>query len=79
MPAEIAGLGRNGCGDAFLNDVQLRAAGDLFQIDRRLHFSRQVRVVEFVGVADAFVWRQFEIFSAEGMALPVVKLVNDIL
>jgi hypothetical protein len=34
-----------------------------------LHFSGQVRIIEFVRVADAFVGRQFEIGSAERVAL----------
>ena len=50
-----------------------------FSDDRDLHLARQVRVVELVGVADAFVGHELEILAAEGMALPVLKLVNDIL
>jgi hypothetical protein len=44
-----------------------------------LHFSGQVRVVESVRVADAFVRYEFKILSAEGVALALLKLVNDIL
>ena len=69
LPTEIASLDRNGCGDPFLRDVQLGSAEYLLQGDRRLHFSRQVHVVEFVRVTDALVRRQFEIGSSEGMAL----------
>src|SRR5881397_707095 len=69
LPAEIASLGRNGCGYPFLRDVQLGSAEHPLQGDRRSHFSGQVRVVERVSVADALVRRQFEIGSAEGVAL----------
>src|SRR6059036_4004503 len=69
LPAEIASLGRNGCGYPFLRDVQLGSAEYLLQGDRRLHFSREVRRVEFVCIADALVGRQFEIGSTEGVAL----------
>ena len=41
----------------------------LLQGYRRLHFAGQVRVVELVRVADAFVRHQFEILAAEGVAV----------
>ena len=69
LPAEIASLGWYGRGHPFLRDVQFGSAEYLFQRNRRLHFSGQVRIVEFVRVADAFVGRQFEIGSAERVAL----------
>jgi len=34
-----------------------------------LHFAGQIRVVESVGVADLFVWRQLKILSTERVAL----------
>src|SRR5687768_149728 len=58
LPAQIASLGRNDFGHSFLHDVQLRADGHLLQGDRHPHLSWQVRVIELVGVANAFVWRQ---------------------
>ena len=69
LPAEIARLGGNDSGHAFLHDVQFRPARNFFQRDRRLHFAGQIWVVKFVRVTNAFVWRQFDIRSAEGMAL----------
>jgi hypothetical protein len=36
---------------------------------RRLHFSGQIRVVEFVSVADAFVWRSLNILATERVTL----------
>jgi hypothetical protein len=68
LPAEVAHLRRNGGGQSFLLDVQFRAAGDLFQINGRFDFSRQVWVVKFVGVTDAAMRRQLAIFSTEGMS-----------
>src|SRR5467141_1304551 len=69
LPAEIAGLGRNGIRYPFLHYVQLSTARDLLQGYSRLHFSGQIRVVEFVRVANAFVWHQLKILSAERVAM----------
>ena len=69
LPAEIARLGGNGSGHAFLHDVQFRATRNFFERDRRLHFAGQIWIVKFVRVANPFVRRQFDIRSAEGMAL----------
>jgi len=79
LPAEIASLRRNCCGYPFLCNLQLSSIEQLLQGNRRLHFAGQVRIVEFVGVTEALAGRQFEIGSAEGWLVPVVKLVNDIL
>jgi hypothetical protein len=65
LPAEIASLGRNSTGYAFLQDVQLSPAGCFVQRYRCLHFPGQVRVVKFACVAYAFAWHQLEIFPAE--------------
>lgn len=70
LPAQVAHLGRDRCGHAFLGDAELGAAGHRLQGDGGLHFAGQVRIVECVGVADAFVRHEFEIFAAERMALP---------
>src|SRR6266436_3128280 len=70
LPAEIAGLGRNGFGYAFLQDVQLGSAGYLLQGYRRPHLAGQVRVVERVRVPNALVSHQLEILSAKRVALP---------
>ncbi len=69
LPAQIARLGGNGRGDAFLRDVQLRSAEYFFQGDRCDHFSREIPVVELVRVAEEFVGLEFEILSAKGVAL----------
>src|SRR2546425_3510457 len=69
LPAQIASLWWNGLGYPFLDYVHLSTAGHLLQRYRRLHFSGEVRVVEFVRVANAFMWHQFKIFSAEGVAV----------
>ena len=45
------------------------SARNLFQRDRRLHFAGQIRIVEFVRVANPFVRSQFDVRPAEGMAL----------
>jgi len=74
LPAEIASLGRNHCGHAFLRDVQLGSAEYLLQADRDLHFSGQVWVVELVRVPDAFGGLQFEVGSAEGVALASAEI-----
>jgi len=68
LPAKIARLDGNCRGHYFLLEVQFGAAGHLLQGDCRVHFAGQVRVVEFVGIADAFVGLQFEIGAAEGVA-----------
>ena len=56
LPTDVAGLGRNDFGYAFLHDVQLGSTGHLLQGDGRLHFSRQIRIVESVRVTDTLVW-----------------------
>src|SRR5262249_16941719 len=55
LPAEIAGFGRDDPGDAFLHDIQFPADGDLCEDYRRLHFPRQIRVVELIRVANLLV------------------------
>ena len=69
LPAETTCLRRNDVRDAFLHDVDFRSAGHFLEGDRYLHLAGQVRVVECVRVADAFVRHQFEIGSTEGMTL----------
>src|SRR6266571_3524623 len=68
LPAQIASLARDRGGDSFLGDVQFGSAEHLLQYDRGLHFSRQVRVIEFVRVADALVRRKLDIGAAERVA-----------
>src|SRR5512143_955326 len=70
----MAGVGRNDIGHPFLHDIQLGPYGHLFQGYRRLHFSRQVRVVKYVRVANAFVGYEFKIFSTEGVAVPRAEI-----
>ena len=79
LPAEIAGLGRNDVGHPFLHDAQLGPDGHLLQAHRHLKLPRQVRIVEMVRVANAFVRNQLEVLATEGVAAPVLKFVNDIL
>jgi hypothetical protein len=45
------------------------SAEDLSEGDCRLHFAGQVRIVELVRVAEEFIGLQFQIRSAEGVAL----------
>ena len=61
-------------GHPVLHYAHLSPGRNFLQGYRHLHFPRQVRVVEFVCVADAFVWRQFEIVSAEGVAMPGAEI-----
>src|SRR5262245_20434727 len=56
LPAKIASFSRNDARHSFLDNVQLRSARYFLEGYGRLHFSRQVRVIEFVRVANAFVW-----------------------
>ena len=65
LPAEVAHLGGDDGGHALLDDVHLGAAQHFLQGDGHLHFPGQVRIVEFVGVAEAFVRHEFEITPAE--------------
>src|SRR5438552_4172040 len=51
------------------HDAQLSSDGYLLQGYRHLKFPWQVRVVELVRVANAFVGHQFEILSAEGVSM----------
>src|SRR3569832_2032962 len=51
LPAEIASLYRNDIRQAFLNDVQLRADGYVFQRHRHLYSTGQVGILEFVCIA----------------------------
>src|SRR6266403_1766591 len=69
LPAKIASLGRNDAGHAFLHNVQLRPAGHFLEGYGRLHFPGQVRVIEFVCVANTLLWLQLDIGSSERMAL----------
>src|SRR5581483_4917259 len=69
LPAETAGLGWDDIRDPFLGDVQFRPAGYLLQADRHLHLAGQVRIVKLVRVPDTLVRHQFEVLSAEGVAV----------
>src|SRR6185436_14486785 len=69
LPAEIARLWWDGLRNPFLYDGHLGTDRHLLQGYRRLHFSAEVRVVELVRVASAFMWHQLEICSAEGVAV----------
>src|SRR5206468_5462248 len=60
---------RDDVGDAGLRDVDFGADRNLFQRHGHLNFTGQVRIVEFVGVAETFAGDEFEIFAAEGVAV----------
>ena len=68
LPAEITGFGGDSCRNAFLDDVQIRAAKDLFERNGRLKFTGHVRIIEFVRVTNTLVRCQIKVDSAEGMA-----------
>src|SRR6185295_2934803 len=70
LPAEVASLDGDCAGYALLHDGQLRADRHLFQRDRGLHLSGQVRVVELVRVANAFVGHELQELATERMAMP---------
>src|SRR5574340_1702229 len=74
LPAEVAGFRWNGFGDSFLHDVQLGSARYLPDGNSRLHFPRQIGVVERVRMANAFIWNQFQVLSAKRVALACRKV-----
>ena len=78
LPAHIARRGGNDGGHALLRDVQLGAAEDFLQLDGHLHFAGQVRVLEFVGVANALVRRGFGVGSPKGVTFAGGKIGEDI-
>src|SRR5262249_14936633 len=61
-------------GYPFLYDVQLSPDGQLLQRYCRLHFSREIRVVECVCVANALMGHQFEVPSSEGVTAACRKV-----
>lgn len=65
LPAEIASLGWNSFGKLLLHYVQLGSAEHRLEGDRRLDFSRQVRIIKLVRVSNAFVWHQLKILSTK--------------
>jgi hypothetical protein len=69
LPAQVASLGRDGFGYAFLDDVQVDSAGDFRQGNRGRHLARKVGIIELVRVTQAFVRHQFEVFASERVAV----------
>ena len=65
LPAEVAHFKWNDFRYSLLHNTYLGSARNLLQGHRYLHFSRQVRIVKLVGIADEFAWHQFSILSAE--------------
>jgi hypothetical protein len=61
-------------GDFRLGDAQIASAKDGFEGDGSLHFAGQGRGIELVGITNAFVWDEFQICSAEGMAFTGVEI-----
>ena len=79
LPAEIASIRGNDIGDAFLHDVYLCPTEYFLQGNRRLHFSGQVRIVEFTCVTIRSWVASSRYVPPKEWLRPVVKLVNDIL
>src|SRR5262245_20147659 len=69
LPAEIARFHRNGVGKTLLHDVQLGADRYWLECHRHLDFARQIGILESVRVAQALARHEFQICSAERMAL----------
>src|SRR5581483_5499760 len=69
LPAEIAGFRRNHRWDAFLDYAELGADGYGLERDGRLHLSRQIRIIELVGVADALARHELHISAPERVAV----------
>src|SRR5712671_4221813 len=69
LPAEITGLRRNDVRDAFLHDAELGADRHFLQRHRDHNFAGEVRIVEFVRVAQAFVRNELDIFAAKRVAV----------
>ena len=57
LPAEVAHLDWNDCGNALLHDRELGSTKDFAQRDRDLHLAGQVGIVELIGVAEPLVRR----------------------
>lgn len=74
LPAQMTGLGRNDIGDTRLLDMQLGAAIDFLESDRHRHHTRQVGIIESVRVADARMRHQFQIFTAEAVAVAAAEM-----
>ncbi len=49
---------------------------DRFQRHGRFHFARQVGVVEYVGIADAFAGHQLAVFATEGVAIAAAEIAE---
>ncbi|OWK23813.1 hypothetical protein AJ87_30355 [Rhizobium yanglingense] len=79
LPTEVTSLWWNNVGHACLRYLQLGPDRDFLQGHSDFHFARQVGVVEFVRVAQAFAWGELDIFPPNAWLLPVVKFRNDIL
>src|SRR5437667_3611233 len=65
LPAEVTRLLRDDIRQAFLDDVYLGTDGYLLQCHRHLKLTRQVGVVELIGVAQAFIRYELHILAAE--------------
>src|SRR5262249_16259247 len=74
LPAEIASLGWDDRRHAFLNNGHVRADGYSPEGNRRLHFPRQLRVVELVCIANTLVRLQFEIGPAKRVTLAAAEV-----
>src|SRR4029077_20237876 len=76
LPAEITGLRWNGVRQALLHHVELGADRYFFQRHSHLGVPRQVGIVEFVRVAQAFVRNELDIFASERMAFARRDILN---
>ena len=79
LPTEIASLQRNGIGQAFLHNIKLGAERDFLERHRHLNLTRQVGIVEFVSVAQAFMGHELNILAAKRMRNRVQASTNILL
>jgi len=76
LPSQITRLGRDHCWDALLDDVQFSSDRYLFQLDRRMHLTGHIRIVEAIGLAQALVRLELEILTTERMT-PATRKVRE--
>jgi hypothetical protein len=74
LPTEIASLQRNGIWQAFLHNIKLGSERDFLERHRHLNLTRQVGIVEFVGVAQAFMGHELNILAAKRMVVSRGKI-----
>ncbi len=75
MPTEVTHLRGYKVRNILLCHPQFGAAKNLLQLNGANHRSRQIGIIEDIGVADELVGQYFQIFTAEAMA-PVIGVVG---